>query len=93
MSSAPLDPLLRPRSIAVIGASLTDRLSVGARTAHVLRRHSGRPVHVVHPRAASSEDPAVVPTLADLPEVVDLLVVAVPAPKVVGVVREAADLQ
>ena len=92
MSSSHLDSLLRPRSIAVVGASLSDPYSVGARTAALLSRHSGRPVYIVHPRAETSGDPAVVPSLADLPELVDLVVVAVPAPDVVGVVREAARL-
>lgn len=91
MSVLNLDPLLRPRSIAVVGASLTNPNNVGSRALHQLRRFSGRDVYQVHPRAAEANDPLGVADVADLPAVVDLLVVALPAGNVVPVVRRAAE--
>lgn len=91
MSAPDLDPLLRPRSIAVIGASLTNPNNVGSRALHQLRRFSGRDVYQVHPRAAEAGDPFAVTDIAELPAAVDLLVVALPAGSVVPVVRRAAE--
>jgi acyl-CoA synthetase (NDP forming) len=81
-----LDPYLRPRSVAVVGASSRTPLNVGGRAAAVLRAHSSVDVHVVN----TSGTQGTVPSLSALPARVDLVLVAVPAPAVLGVVEEAA---
>ncbi|MCK0112018.1 acetate--CoA ligase family protein [Ornithinimicrobium sp. F0845] len=87
MTVPDLDPLLRPRSVAVVGASLTNPTNVGSRTLHQLRRFFPGRTYLVHPRATGD---GTATDLASLPETVDLLVVAVPAPAVVPVVAEGA---
>lgn len=87
MTVPDLDPLLRPRSVAVVGASLTNPTNVGSRTLNQLRRFFPGRTYLVHPRATGE---GTATDLASLPETVDLLVVAVPAPAVVPVVAEGA---
>lgn len=89
MTLPDLDPLLRPRSVAVVGASLTNPTNVGSRTLHQLRRFFAGRTYLVHPRGTGE---ATVTDLASLPETLDLLIVAVPAPAVVPVVAEGARL-
>ncbi|WP_395695137.1 GNAT family N-acetyltransferase [Nocardioides sp.] len=88
-----LAPLLRPRSVAVVGA----RRSGSGVGAAVLRSivsggYTGT-VHVVHPSAGSMRGVPAVRSLAELPVPADLVVVAVPAPQVVDVLRDAAAAQ
>jgi acyl-CoA synthetase (NDP forming) len=85
-----LEPFLRPRSVAVVGASARLPLNIGGRAAAVLRKHSAIDVAVVNPSAPPGGADGAWPSLSALPEPPDLVVVAVPAPAVVGVVEEAA---
>jgi acetate---CoA ligase (ADP-forming) len=84
-----LTPLLQPSSIAVVGAS--DRLDSYA--GNVLRNleRSGfeGPVWGVNPKREEVLGRECVPSVADLPEPVDAVVVAIPAPGVPAVVAEA----
>jgi acyl-CoA synthetase (NDP forming) len=84
-----LTPLLQPSSIAVVGAS--DRLDSYA--GNVLRNleRSGfeGPVWGVNPKRKEVLGRECVPSLSDLPEPVDAVVVAIPAPGVPAVVAEA----
>jgi acetate---CoA ligase (ADP-forming) len=85
-----LTPLLRPRSIAVVGAN--ERADAYA--ANVLRNleRSGfeGPVWGVNPRRTEALGRPCVPTVAELPEPVDAVVVAIPAAGVPAAVAEAA---
>lgn len=83
-----LEPLFNPRSIAVVGVS-RQKTGWGMNTVRRLLDY-GFPgaVTVVGSQAADLPVPNV-PSLTDLPEPVDLLVIAVPAAAAVGVVREA----
>ena len=78
MSIRHLDPLLAPRSVAVIGA--TDRPgSVGATVWHNLRHgHFAGPVYPVNPRLSSLDGNAVFAQVAQLPEPPDLAVICTP---------------
>ncbi|GAA1148324.1 GNAT family N-acetyltransferase [Nocardioides aquiterrae] len=78
-----LRPLLYPRSVAVVGAR-RDGTGTGAAVLRSIEAggFTGR-TWVVQPGTE-------VPTVRDLPEPVDLLVVAVPAVAVVGVLEDAA---
>jgi acyl-CoA synthetase (NDP forming) len=87
---AGLDHILRPASIAVIGASQR-RGSVGG---EVLRNIVGNgyagSVHAVHSRAASVAGVAAVARASDLPHGIDLAIIAVPASAVVATARQCA---
>ena len=78
MSQYRLDKLLAPHSIAVVGAS--PRItSVGRAILRNLREagFTGR-VHLVNPRHRNIEGITAVPRIQDLPDSLDLAVVAVP---------------
>jgi len=82
--------LLRPRSIAIIGAS-EDPHSLSGRPLEVLRQHGypGR-IYVVNPNRAQVGGLASYPSIAAVPEHVDLAVLAVRASLVPGIVAECA---
>ena len=86
----PLDHLLRPRRIAVVGAS-TSRPGFGNRALAALRG-IGRvdDVWAVHPTATEIDGVPAVPSVAMVPDGVDYLLVAVPAATCAAVIRDAA---
>jgi acyl-CoA synthetase (NDP forming)/GNAT superfamily N-acetyltransferase len=85
---ASLRHLLRPGSVAVIGASRR-RGSPGREILHnIVTGGFAGPVYAVNPRGQSMEGLHCLPSVADLPEHVDLAVIAVPAPAVPGVAAE-----
>ena len=78
-AAASLDPLFRPRSVAVIGAS-RERGTIGAEIFHNLIEHGFRgPVYPVNPKASVVHSVQAYPTIADVPGPVDLAVIVVPA--------------
>ena len=85
-----LDALLRPASVAVIGAS-NDRTRIGGRPIRYLRAagFSGR-VYPVNPKHAEVQGSEAFPHIDAVPEAVDLAIVAVPAPSVVATVEACA---
>jgi acyl-CoA synthetase (NDP forming)/GNAT superfamily N-acetyltransferase len=85
---ASLRPLLQPGSVAVIGAG-RHRGSVGRELLHniVDGGYTGR-IYPVNPRAHSMEGLPCAASVADLPEVPDLAVIAVPAAAVTKVAAE-----
>ncbi|HUB36607.1 MAG TPA: GNAT family N-acetyltransferase [Solirubrobacteraceae bacterium] len=87
---AALRAFLAPRSIAVIGASRRRR-TVGW---EILRNLRSGPfagtLHVVNPNARTVQGLRTRAHIADVPEPVDLAVIAVPAPIVADVARECA---
>jgi acyl-CoA synthetase (NDP forming) len=87
---AELAPMFRPRSIAIVGAS-EDPHSLSGRPLEVLRQHAydGR-IYVVNPNRAEVGGLTSYPSLAALPEPVDLAVVAVRATLVPEVVADCA---
>src|ERR1700741_5031742 len=84
-----LTRLLRPRSIAVLGA--TDRPASYGCQALVNLDAIGfdGPVWGVNPKRTEVLGRPCVPTLADLPEAVDAIVIAIPAAGVPGAMQEA----
>ncbi|MEV4611609.1 GNAT family N-acetyltransferase [Kitasatospora sp. NPDC049258] len=85
---ASLAALLRPRSVAVVGASRRPG-SVGQ--AVLLKIRGGGftgPVWAVNPQAETVAGQPAHPSVAALPEVPDLAVLAVPPPAVAGVAQE-----
>ena len=82
---ASLQHLLRPASVAVVGASRR-RGTVGREILHnVVTGGFAGPVYPVNPRAKSLEGLHCLASVEDLPERVDLAVLAVPAAAVVDV--------
>lgn len=86
----PLDPLFIPKSIAVIGATEAEG-SVG-RTLFENLKHGGflGTVYAVNPKRENVIGVKAYPTIAAVPERVDLAVIVTPAPTVPGIVKECA---
>ena len=85
-----LTAVFRPRAIAVVGAS-DDPVKIGGRPLAFLLRHgyAGR-VFPVNPSRATVQGLPAFPSLAAIPEPVDLAIVVVPAERVLGALEEAA---
>jgi acyl-CoA synthetase (NDP forming) len=89
--SGRIGSLLKPKSIAVIGAS-QDTTKVGGRLYRYLMNHGfPRPVFPVNARAEPVMGEAAFASVADLPETPDLACVVVPLASVLPVVRECVD--
>ncbi|MEZ4474271.1 MAG: acetate--CoA ligase family protein [bacterium] len=85
-----LDAILRPRSVAVIGAGRRDG-SIGREILKNLVRFGFEgPVHPVHPDAGHVLSMRAWPSIEAVPDPVDLAVIAVPAAQVADVVRACA---
>lgn len=84
----PLGAIFAPKSIAVIGA--TEKVGSVGRTVlwNLISHPFGGTVYPVNPRHESVLGIKTYPHLADLPEPVDLAVIATPAPTVPGLVAE-----
>ena len=83
-----LDPLFRPRSVAVIGAS-NDPNKIGGRPIAFLKRagYGGR-IFPVNPSSASVQDIAAFPSLAAITGEVEQAIIALPGKAVLGAVKE-----
>jgi succinyl-CoA synthetase alpha subunit/GNAT superfamily N-acetyltransferase len=87
---ASLTPFFRPHALAVIGAS-RDPAAVGHQLLDTLLRGEFRgAIYPVNPKAAVVHGLRAYPSVRDLPEPVDLAVVAVPPQAVLGVVDDCA---
>ena len=90
LTSLPVEALLRPRSLAFVGVS-----PAGGAGAKMLRsaREAGFTGRLwpVNSKAAEIQGLRCYPTLAEVPETPDCAVIAVPAPAVLEVLRDAAD--
>ena len=77
-----LDPLLRPQSLAVLGAS-AQRVAGGNRAIRNLLQHGFAEdmIRVVHPRGEEIEGLLSVTKVQDLPEHLDTALVSLPAPQ------------
>ena len=86
-----IDRILRPKSVAVIGAS-SHQGAIGHQLfLNLLAGEFVGPVYPVNDRAPHVASVAAYPTIADVPGEVDLAVVAVPAAAVPGVVEQCAE--
>ncbi len=85
-----LSAVFRPRAIAVVGAS-DDPVKIGGRPLAFLLRHGypGR-VFPVNPARATVQGLPAFPSVAAIPEPVDLAIVVVPAERVLESLEEAA---
>ena len=87
---APLDVFFRPRNVAVIGAT-EDQTGVGRSILSNLKQTSfGGIVYPVNPKHSQVLGLPCYPSLREIPERVDLAVIATPAKTVPGVIGECA---
>ena len=86
-----LDPIFEPKTVAVVGAS--DAVGSIGRTIvwNLLSSPFGGTVYPVNPNRSSVLGVKAYPRLADLPEAIDLAVVATPSESVPGVIGECVD--
>ena len=90
-ATASLEPILRPGSIAVVGAS-RERGTIGHELfRNLLQGGFEGPVYPVNPKARAVAGVRAYPTVAAIGEPVDLAVVVVPAARVLGVARECLE--
>ncbi len=84
-------PILRPESVAVIGASDTPS-RIGGRPIHSMKTmgYTGR-IHPVNPRRETVQGLPAFASIRDVPEPVDCALVAVPAAIAVGAIRDCAE--
>jgi acyl-CoA synthetase (NDP forming) len=87
-----LDAFLRPRAIAVVGASSDPNTIAGMLFANLVASHFDGTVLPVNKRHPAVQGIVSYPELASCPVVPDLVVVCVPASAAAGVVAEAGDL-
>jgi len=87
-----LGRLLRPRSIAVVGASERDDSYAGETLLNLRGAGFAGPVWGVHPTRSSAHGYPCFPSLSELPEVPDAVVVGIPAASVADVLDEAGSL-
>ena len=88
----PLDNIFAPKSVAVIGATETPG-SVGRTIVwNLLSSTFGGTIYPVNPKRASILGIRAYPSLADVPEVVDLIVVVTPAKSIPGIIKDAVDI-
>jgi acyl-CoA synthetase (NDP forming)/RimJ/RimL family protein N-acetyltransferase len=83
--------LLHPRSVAVVGASNDDGKVGHAVFVNLLRMNFNGPLYPVNPDAGHVRGVRAYPTVDDVPDDIDLVVIAVPAASVPGVVEQCAE--
>ena len=84
-----LDPLLAPRSVAVVGASRSERTIGNEVVANLIRAGFTGPVYPVNPKATSIRSMRAFPSLTAIPWPVDLAVLSVPRDLVLPAVKDA----
>ena len=82
-----LDPILKPRSIAVIGASRMSNTIGHQIFSNLLRYGFTGAVYPVNPNATSIQSVRAYPNVGALPEAIDLAVIVVPKERVLDVAR------
>jgi acetyltransferase len=92
MSTYRLDKLLAPRSIGVVGASPRSGSLGLTFLRNLIAGGFEGDIVCVNPHHVEIEGRACFPSLAELPEVPDLIVVAVPPERVLGVIEDAGQI-
>jgi acetyltransferase len=86
-----LDPIFRPRSVAVVGASVTPGSVGSILMRNLLENPFGGVVFPVNPKRQSVHGVFCYPDLTALPVAVDLAVIATPASTVPGAIRQCVE--
>jgi acetyltransferase len=87
-----LDPIFKPQSVAVVGASAAPGSVGGILMRNLMENPFGGVVYPVNPKRKAVHGVLCYPSLKDVPEAVDLAVIATPAATVPGGVRQCAEL-
>jgi acyl-CoA synthetase (NDP forming) len=90
-SARSLAPLLKPRSVAIVGVSPKARYGVAMMRNNVQMGFTG-PIYPINPNYPEIEGRTCYPSLSALPEVPDVAVLVVPGRGVLGVIEEAGKL-
>ena len=87
-----LDSIFAPKSVAVVGA--TETLGTVGRTVvwNLISSSFGGTIYPVNPKRPSVLGIKAYPSLSDIPEVVDLIVVVTPSVSAPAIIKEAVDL-
>jgi acyl-CoA synthetase (NDP forming) len=86
----PLGPLFEPRTIAVYGAS-SDATKIGGRPLDFLKSSGfDGPLYPINPKAPQIQGLPAFPSIGAVPGPVDMTIVAVPAPAVLGALEDCA---
>lgn len=88
-SAGTLSRLLAPRSVAIVGASDRNNMSLCVHS-NLIRHGFPGPVHLVNPNKRTVHNRNAVASLGDIPEPVDLVFSLVNAGRVPGLMEEAA---
>jgi acetyltransferase len=90
--ASPLDALFAPRSVAVVGA--TERVGSVGRTIveNLINGPFPGPIYPVNLKSPTILGLKAYPSLSDIPNPVDLIVVVTPAPTVPAIIREGVDI-
>src|SRR5690349_21364648 len=91
MRRDPLDALFKPRSVAIIGATEKPDSVGRTLTRNLIEGAAGRKIFPVNPSRSSVLGVPAFPSIARIPERVDLAVIATPAPMVPRVVSECSE--
>ena len=86
-----IERLLKPRSIAVIGAGEKTGTIGHEVFANLIAGNFCGPVYPVHPSAQAVAGVKAYPTVTDVPDPVDLAVIAVPSNQVASVIEQCAE--
>ncbi len=86
-----LTPLLRPRSIAMIGASSDPRRGNGRTLRYLVEGGFEGPVYPVNPRHGEVQGLRAYASVRDLPQTVDTAIIALPAAAAVQAVQDCAE--
>src|SRR5206468_11669511 len=87
-----LDPIFRPRSVAVVGASATPGSVGSILIRNLIENPFGGVVYPVNPKRHAVHGVRCYPDIKALPEVVDLAVIATPAATVPAVIGDCVRL-
>lgn len=85
-----INRLLRPRSIAIVGASESPGALGAVVLANLVKHDFPGAIHLVNPKRATISGRPAVPSVEALPEGVDLAILAIPRVAVVDTVRQLA---
>jgi acetyltransferase len=83
-----LDAFFKPASVAVVGASATPASVGSILIRNLLENPFGGVVYPVNPRRHAVHGVLCYPSLNDLPEAVDLAIIATPAATVLGIIQQ-----
>ena len=86
--AASVRPMLAPRSVAVIGAGTGPASLGGHVVANLVERGFVGPVHIVNPHGVAVHGIDAVESVGELPDAVDLAVIATPAATVPSIIEE-----